>query len=208
MLLDFNALIKKYNMKIRGVVQVGCHRGQEHDLYVRAGANKFVYIEPSSLNFKILEGKFSGNENVVLVKAACGEVTERRCAILDTTNQGMSSSLLSPKVHLQQHPDVIFNDAEMWDVTRLDLIPFDREEYNMLNMDVQGFEDRVLRGSPDTLKSIDYIFTEVNREEIYEKCAQIEDLDALLPDFTRVETGWASEQHGWGDALYIRKSLL
>lgn len=208
MLLDFNALFKKYNMQVRGVVQVGTHYGEENDLYLGHGIKRRVYIEPGSKAFKILQAKFGDDPDVVLVNVACGEIKERRCAILDTTNQGQSSSLLSPKVHLKQHPEVVFNDAEMWTVERLDDIPFDRAEYNLLNLDVQGFEDRVLRGAPDTLKGIDYIFTEVNREEIYEGCARIEALDAMLPKFLRVETGWASDHHGWGDALYIKKWAL
>jgi FkbM family methyltransferase len=208
MLLDFNALFKKYNMQVRGVLQVGAHRGQEDGLYERHGIKKRIYVEPSSLNFKILGSKFGDDPDVMLINVACGEKKERLCAILDTTNQGMSSSLLSPKEHLKQHPDVIFNDSEMWNVERLDDIPFDREQYNLLNIDVQGFEDRVFRGAPETLKHIDYIFAEVNREEIYETCARVEQLDEMLSDFVRVETGWASENHGWGDACYVRKSWL
>ena len=75
-------------------------------------------------------------------------------------------------------------------------------------MDVQGFEDRVLRGATETLKHIDYLFSEANRSEMYETCCMIDDLDKLLSDFTRVETGWASPNHGWGDSLYIKSNLL
>lgn len=210
MLLDFNTLVEKYRMKIKGVIQVGCHRCQEHDLYVKIGIDKMVYIEPSSKNFSIIKERFSGepNENVILVNAACGDAKETKVAYLDTTNQGMSSSLLEPKVHLTQHKEVIFDDAEVWSVVRLDDIPFDRNGYNLLNLDVQGYEDRVLNGAKNTLKYIDYIFTEVNREEMYSDCALIEHLDNVLGEFTRVETGWASPIHGWGDSLYVKSKLL
>lgn len=208
MLLDFNALYTKYKMKIKGVIQVGTHFGEEDDLYISKGIKKRVYIEPMSKSFSILVDKFDKDENVTLVHCACGETKGSEVAYVDTTNQGMSSSLLAPKDHLTQHREVIFDEAELWKVERLDDIPFERGDYNLLNMDVQGFEDRVLRGSPETLKKIDYIFTEVNRCAMYENCALIEDLDKMLPEFQRVETGWASETHGWGDALYIRKILL
>lgn len=208
MLLDFNALYAKYKMKVKGVIQVGTHFGEENHLYIDHGISKRVYIEPMSKSFAILMEKFKYDENVILVNCACGDKKDTQVAYVDTTNQGMSSSLLVPKDHLVQHKEVIFDDAEVWKVERLDDIPFERSNYNLLNMDVQGFEDRVLRGAPETLKHIDYIFTEVNRCEMYEGNAMIEDLDAMLPDFQRVETGWASENHGWGDALYIRKTLL
>lgn len=208
MLLDFSNLFNKYHFKVKGVIQVGAHRGQENGLYVKHGIENIVYVEPSSKNFSILQSKFNGNPSVILFNVACGEVSGEEVAYLDTTNQGMSSSLLKPKVHLEQHKEVIFDDAEVWTVKRLDDLPIEKEKYNLLNMDVQGFEDRVLRGATETLKHIDYIFTEVNRHEMYEGCAMVEDLDKLLPDFQRVETGWASETHGWGDSLLVRKTLL
>lgn len=207
MLLDFHQLVRKYDMKIKGVIQVGCHRGEEDELYNSIGVKKKIYIEPTANNFRILQSKFD-DENIILVNVACGEKEESAVAYVDTTNQGMSSSLLAPKDHLVQHRDVIFNDAELWKVVPLDNIPFERCDYNLLNMDCQGYDDRVLKGATKTLEHIDYIFTEINRSEMYESCCMIDDLDNILYDFKRVETGWASPSHGWGDSLYIRKSLL
>lgn len=208
MLLDFDALYGKYNMKVKGVIQIGVHFGEEDKLYKLKGILKRVYIEPMTSSFAVLMDKFKDDTDVILVNAACGEEASRQVAYLDSTNKGMSSSLLPPKIHLTQHKEVIFDDAEVWKVVRLDDIPFERNDYNLLNMDVQGFEDRVLKGGRETLKHIDYIFTEVNREEMYENNALIEQIDSLLPDFKRVDTGWASPNHGWGDACYIIKTLL
>lgn len=208
MLLDFNALYAKYNMKVKGVIQVGAHFGEEDHLYKQHGIKNRVYIEPMAKSFYILTDKFKNDEDVILVNCACGESKCQEVAYCDTTNQGMSSSLLAPVDHLIQHKEVIFDEAELWKVERLDDIPFERSSYNLLNMDVQGFEDRVLRGATETLKHIDYIFTELNRSPMYENCAMVNDIDNLLPEFTRVEIGWASETHGWGDGLYVRKILL
>ncbi len=204
MLLDFNALYSKYKMNVKGVIQVGAHFGEEDHLYAQHGIKKRIYIEPMAKSFAVLMDKFKNDEDVILVNCACGENKGKEVAYCDTTNQGMSSSLLAPADHLIQHKEVIFDEAELWTVERLDDIPFERNDYNLLNMDCQGFEDRVLMGGLKTLHHIDYVFTEVNRSEMYEKCAQIERLDEILYEFKRVETGWASETHGWGDALYIR----
>lgn len=208
MLLDFSELYERHSMKANGVVQIGTHRAQEHDLYARHGINRMIYIEPNKENFQVLVDKFANDENVILVNTACGDEVGEKVAYVEKVNQGQSSSLLAPKEHLIQHKEIVFDDAAIWPVTTLDNIPFERKDYNLLNIDVQGYEAFVLRGAKETLNHIDYIFSEVNRHEMYEGCAMIEELDAMLPDFKRVETGWASPNHGWGDACYIRKTLL
>jgi FkbM family methyltransferase len=208
MLLNISALAFKHRLKIKGVIEVGAHWGQEYADYSSLGVKDFVFIEPCREAFEVLKNKFLGNPNVILYNHACGDVGGPAAMYTGPTNNGMSNSLLKPKVHLTQHPDVLFTTTEEVDVELLDKLQFDRSKYNLLNMDCQGFEDRVLKGASETLKTIDYIYTEVNRLEMYEKNAVVEELDAMLPEFTRVETGWASDYHGWGDSLFIRKSLL
>jgi len=72
-------------------------------------------------------------------------------------------------------------------------------------MDVQGYELEVLKGGLETLKQVDYVYCEVNRDEVYENNAYVEEIDKFLSDYdmTRVETDWAGDI--WGDALYIRQ---
>jgi hypothetical protein len=62
-----------------------------------------------------------------------------------------------------------------------------------------------LKGGIKTLATIDYILTEVNRDELYENCTRIEQLDSFLEtlNFQRVETHW--EGGTWGDAFYLKK---
>ena len=121
-------------------------------------------------------------------------------------NQGQSNSLLEPKLHLQQHPEVVFDDAEAVKVVRLDNLPIEKEKYDMLAMDVQGFEGEVLKGATETLKHIKLIYTEVNRGQTYSGNMEIEEIDSLLgvQGFKRVETFWPSPNWTWGDAIYIK----
>lgn len=55
-----------------------------------------------------------------------------------------------------------------------------RDDFNLLNMNIQGGEIDALTGGPETLEGIELIVTEVNFHEFYESCAQQADLDALL----------------------------
>lgn len=79
--------------------------------------------------------------------------------------------------------------------------------FNFLNLDLQGAELMALRGLGERLSDVDYIYTEVNKKDVYQGCAKVEELDRFLTEFTRVETLWCEDggvDHGWGDAFYIR----
>ena len=75
-------------------------------------------------------------------------------------------------------------------------------------MDVQGYELEVLKGGIKTLENIDYVYCEVNRDEVYENNALIQEIDEFLSsyDLVRVETDWMGGT--WGDAFYINQKFL
>ncbi len=66
----------------------------------------------------------------------------------------------------------------------------------------------MFKGAIKTLNGIDYIIAEVNLAEVYKDCAKVDELDKFLGefDFVRKDTNFAGMT--WGDALYIRKSLV
>ena len=59
------------------------------------------------------------------------------------------------------------------------------------------------------LNEIDYIYTEVNNEELYENCSLVDEIDRFLKfhNFIRVTTAWHDDL-AWGDAFYINKNLI
>jgi len=124
---------------------------------------------------------------------------------VESDNKGMSSSILEPQNVLFHYPWIKFDKKEIVEISTLDIEVNNIDNYNFLNIDVQGYELEVLKGSQKTLDCIDYIMTEVNSEEIYKDCAIIEELDTFLTrfGFERVETVWVD---GWGDAFYVKKT--
>ena len=58
------------------------------------------------------------------------------------------------------------------------------------------------------LYKVDYLYTEVNSDQVYRDCSLINELDDYLKQFglVRVETKWT--EFRWGDAFYIRNTLL
>lgn len=110
-------------------------------------------------------------DNIRAYNVALGDMTGEAEMFVETENNGVSCSLLEPKLHLIQYPKIKFHSIEIVKVDKLDNIEFDRNNFNMINIDVQGYELEVFKGGKDTLNNIDIIYTEVNRDEVaYTPC--------------------------------------
>ena len=204
MLISFKDLVKKYDLKIRGIVHIGGHHGEELEDYIDEGIQNILLFEPLSDCFDVIGYKCQDlNANIQGHQVALGsERGIKKMYVSD--NEKQSSSVLKPKVHLTHHPHVKFPETEKVDLDVLDNYLKSCGNYNFINMDVQGFELEVLKGGTKVLEQVNYVYCEVNRDEVYENNAYVEEIDEFLSDYgmERVETDWAGDI--WGDALYIR----
>lgn len=207
MLLNFPQLIQKYKVKADACIHVGAHHAQEHKDYVNAGIKRFVYIEPCAAAFNVLKNKFGAHHHIQLFNVACGDAEGQQVMYTGSQNEGQSNSLLKMNKHLQIHPGITLTTTELVTVKKLDSLGLAHKGYQLLVMDCQGYEGRVIKGGLQTLKQMNYVYAEVNKDDVYEDCTKIGELDNLLSDFERVETGqWVGDM--WSDAFYIRKSLI
>lgn len=199
--MDLKNLVQKYNLKIKGVLHIGGHFGEEYDVYRDLMIENMIFFEPVKSNFEKLTATVP--YDVLCYNIALGNESTSKLMYIEHANQGQSCSILEPAKHLEQYPLITFDSTEVVEMYKLDNVYFARSLFNMINMDVQGFELEVLKGAVETLKGIDIIYTEVNRDEVYKNCARVEQLDEFLSDFERIETDWSGTS--WGDSLYIRK---
>lgn len=210
MLMNFKDLIQKYNLKITGVIIAGAHHGNEIPTYLNEGIEKIIAFEPCNLNHKELKKNYGNNKNIEIWPFALGSASGEIEMYIETANQGQSNSILEPKLHLEQYKHIKFHIKEMVFITTLDKVIFSDFEMataNFLDIDTQGYELEVLKGATETLKTIDYIYTEVYRDNVYHGNPMISEIDDfLLPfGFTRVETNWDGQT--WGDAFYIKSKI-
>ncbi|MCK9446148.1 FkbM family methyltransferase [bacterium] len=210
MLLNFDYLYNKYKLKIDGVIHIGAHHGQEYDVYEKYHIENLIFFEALPHTFSILKNNI-GNKNIngkkpLLVNKALGNDNKIIDMYVETANNGQSSSILKPNLHLTQYPWIQFNDICKVDMIRLNDYDFNKFDYNFINIDVQGYELEVFKGSDTILDYIDYIYTEVNFDDVYDDCVKVEELDKYLSNFgfKRVETDYTGNT--WGDAFYIKEN--
>lgn len=205
MLIPLNQLISKYDLKITGVIHVGAHWGEEDSDYLNHGILKRYYFEPHPSAYEILTKNINASRkgDVALFPVALGARPGTAPLHVETFNTGQSNSLLQPGTHLKHYPLIKFESYI--DVIIKTLDSFRITDCNFLNMDTQGYELEVLKGSTETLQHIDYIYTEVNTDELYIGCGKLHEIDSYLKDFQRLEIVMTGQ--GWGDAFYIRRKI-
>jgi len=207
--LSLKNISRTWDLQVRGICHVGAHKATEAEVYKAVfGDIPITFIEANKNLEPYIKDSINGHENVDYKIVAAGSSFCEAVIHLDTYESatGESSSLLKPKKHLRAHPETTFHKPRPVKVEPLDHI-MKGKSFNFLNMDVQGYELEVLRGATEAMKGVEYILIEVNRDELYEGCVMIDELDSFLHNFKRVHTEWSPRQD-WGDALYIRTDLI
>ena len=206
MLISLDYLIKKYDLKIKGVSHFGAHLGQEVDSYLQNNINNIHLFEPQKKIFDQLVSNHKKKVGLHFYNFGLGSENKMVKMYLDSA-ESQSSSILKPKSHLNLHPNIKFEGSEDIELKIYDNLKI--QNVNFLNIDVQGYELETLIGCKDSLSSIDYIYTEINSQEVYEDCPLVQDLDKFFTDnnFLRIETRWF-DNLAWGDAFYIKTKYL
>ncbi|MDQ1687344.1 MAG: hypothetical protein QOK42_319 [Frankiaceae bacterium] len=208
LLIDITTAPQTYGRPIRGVLHVGAHLGEEAVAYRDQGVEYVVWVEGNPdlipklrahvepLGQQVIEG---------LVSDVDGTQIEFHVA-----SNSWSSSILDLGTHAVAHPEVTFTDTKTLTAHRLDTLlerdGIDPKRFDMLLLDLQGAELLCLRGASSVVAEVDYIYSEINVDELYVGCVRLPELDAFLDaaGFERVKTHLVKDK-GWGEALYVRR---
>ena len=211
-MLDIAALLEKNGITPRGVIHVGGHQAGELDDYLRMGFTKILYVEANPALIPGLLAKAQAHSGkVIVVHAAASDVdgTVR----LRVTSMDQSSSILP----LAKHKDIYPSIREVSQVEvrsrSLDTLLAEEglraEDFNFLNLDIQGAELMALRGASGLLGKIEAVNTEVNLQELYEGAALLGELENFMAKLGFNRAAMVTPWHpSWGDAFYVRKPVV
>jgi FkbM family methyltransferase len=202
MLIPIDFLINKYNINFKGILHVGAHECEEIFSYEKyINRNKILWVEALPDKVELCKQRFP---ELLIENAIVSNNNEM--VTFNRSNNGQSSSILDLGLHKIHHPHVWYVDSFTSETKMLkDIICNYEINYNFINLDIQGAELKALIGMEEYLPTIDYIYSEVNSDYVYEGCSLVTEIDEYLNNFgfKRVETKWF-ENCQWGDAFYIR----
>lgn len=207
MLIKLDLLVLKYGINFKGILHVGAHECEELKDYEKyISRDKILWVE--ALEDKVALSK-QMYPNIIIEEAVISDKEE--IVTFHRSNNGQSSSILEFGLHKYFHPQVWYVNTFQKQTTLLYKIldNYTSIPFNFVNLDIQGVELKALKSMESYLQNIEYIYTEVNSDYVYEGCALIGEIDEYLEKFgfVRAETSWCGD-YRWGDAFYIKKNLV
>lgn len=190
---------------IKGAIHIGAHHAEELFWYESNNIDNVVWIECNDQYKSIILNKIQKYPKHQLINKCISNKKEIKT--FNISNNGQSSSFLDLGTHRYLHPEVHYvHSIEVPTYRMIDVINMHNiniNEYNFLNLDIQGYELEALKSFDDTIHKFEYIYTEVNTNYVYKNCAIITEIDEYLKKygFYRKETKMYNE---WGDALYLK----
>lgn len=209
MLIPFYDVIS-LNAKISGIIHIGAHELEELPSYLKKKIKHIIWVEANPAKYKSIEEKIKNFDDMFLGKFAAGSYEEK--VELNIANNGLSSSILDFGTHKENYPEIKYTSkvsvkkmpVDKWIENNI----INKEKYNFLVIDIQGYELEALKGMTEQLNFIDFIYSEVNFQDVYKGCAQIDDIDRFLSKFNFYRVGTYKTKHGWGDAIYTKRFIF
>lgn len=210
MLIPLEQLNRKYKLDVHSVLHIGAHECEELGDYVRLGVDieKIYWLEANPE----LVAKMKHRNIPNVFQAAVSDTVEVVDFII--TNNYQSSSILELEEHLKEHPQVFETKRIKLETIRVEQLLDEwskNTEFkmpNFVNLDIQGAELKALKGFGNYLDQVDYVYSEINTKCLYKNCGLLPEMNAFLEQkgFRMIEI--KHTKHGWGDAFYMRQSLL
>jgi FkbM family methyltransferase len=171
--------------QIKTVLDIGAHTGQFAQAARCVLPDAMIYsFEPLPDAYPLLTARMSKDRTFKAYGVALGE--EDGETIFHRNEFTQSSSVLPmSNLHRDSFPWTQDSTQLTVPVRRLDsfLGELNLAPKVLVKIDVQGFEDRVLRGGEQVIRSADYVIVETSVELLYEGQAWFETIYSTMKDF-------------------------
>lgn len=208
LLISPRSLRRYWNLDPKTIVHVGGHLAEELPDYLDCGwgDTATIWVEAIPWHAAAIESLVrhagAGSHSVLSFLAWNEDCDDVQFFVMSNSQ---SSSALPLGEHLREYPGIVVEQEIRVSARRLEsALPPSLADIDLLSMDVQGSELKVLEGLGTRLDGVKALYLEVNLREMYQGAPLVHELDDWLSTrgFRRVD--WQYTRAGWGDALYLR----
>jgi FkbM family methyltransferase len=172
--------IKKKNIKITNMIDVGSHKGLYTDLILRNyNIKKIILFEPQVQIFKYIKKKYKKKKNIIVYNQ--GVSNKNSFQILQLNYHDLTSSLsdlnqnslyLTVKARLfgVNISRMIYKKLKIKTVKLSDILTKNKfRKVDLLKVDTEGHELQVLQGLEKKINKVNHILIEFHNDQIYLK---------------------------------------
>jgi FkbM family methyltransferase len=190
------------------IIDAGSHVGGDSIEMCRLYKGAILHaFEPVPSIFKILKYNTRKYKKIHCHQVALSNFNGHQLMHVSSGASDGSSSLLKPKDHLKDHPDVFFNEKITVVAKTLDTWAAQEgvTKVDLLWLDMQGFELEVLKASNVILPTVKAVHMEVSTRSTYEGVPLYDEVKSwMMSEGFKVEV--EAIPNGWdmGNVLFVR----
>lgn len=191
---------KRLDKAPKGVIHIGAHDLAERMCYMPMFGKNVIWFEANSRSYTKWAAPIAAYfDQYAFPFAASDETGEAKYY----QNYSDDTSGLLPAPGKENNFDTV-RQKRLDDV--IDEFNIDMNNFDFLNIDVEGAELKVLKGIENNLKYINYLFMEVSVTERNSGQVMFDDLTKYVGDrgFKLYKVSDSINTLGWGDAVYVR----
>jgi FkbM family methyltransferase len=205
--MDVCAHLNTFGLIVTGIVHIGANDGAEYEDYAKSTGGPVVFIEAIPAIAERLKAKLLPSRPDLALQAVCSDTTGERITFNIASNDGLSSSMLPLGKHTEIYPQIVFTDNFEADTMRFDELsrrhPVIRRA-NVLIVDTQGADLKVLKGSTGCLDQFDAVAVEVSEEALYAGGCTFEEVFDFMRAAGYKLRAFEYISPLYGDALFMR----
>ncbi len=203
------AYLKKFLPDNPVIVDCGAHNGSDSVQLARLFRKATIHsFEPVPGLFKMLLINSKPYNAISCYQLALADKSGYMDLYISEGASNASSSLLEPIQHLQDHPDTFFREKLTVKTNTIDDWAAENniKKVDMLWLDIQGFELKMLSASKIILDSVSVIHTEVSTKEtfkdveVYNQYREFLESKGFEVELEAIPKGW-----DMGNVLFVKK---
>lgn len=204
--IDLIKVLDVHQVKPKRVLHIGAHLAQELSIYKSLGCSSGIFVEADPVTSRELSASLENENNFEAIEACLSDKSGELVEFFRASNHGVSSSILRPAMHLAKYPEIEFNKNTLQLVSKC-LDDLNLGTFDLVVLDVQGAELKVLRGGMETIKDAKALMIEVSIIRLYEGDSHISEIVEFLTPFGFSPVALNVFAEGWGDCLFIRGNI-
>ena len=209
--------MKKNLSEINVFVDIGSHKGTYTDLILNniSVTEKLILIEPQKHIFKFIQNKYKNNDNIVIYNNVISD--KEKIVKLFINKHDLTSSLtkinqknkylnLKAKLFGGSVNQMITNKYNVKSINLRKLVKKEKLKFiDLIKIDTEGHELKVLEGAGDFLKCVKYIIIEFHNSNIFINYDPLKIEKFLKKNNFTLKKSFKFPFTTWEDRVYLNK---